>query len=912
MAARRRNRRTVRRGLVEVALVGVLAASGAAASTTAAQSVPANQRAVAVTGVLRASHGEPLRAGGQPVPVHILEVGQHELYDVAGLDAQTAARLHGSKITVRGQRRGPHTVEATEAPTLVSSRDGDEAATPAMTAAATETRTVGALLVNFTTDTRTPFTLDQVRTNTFSGTDSANAYFNESSYGTRQLSGDAHGWYTISADTSTCAYSAWATAARNAATAAGVDLSKYQHLMYIFPSTPVCNWSGLGSLGGSQTWYNGSISVGLLAHELGHNFDYHHASSMRCTDSAGAVVPISSTCTFAEYGDPYDVMGSAAVRQLSGRHRMKTNWLTDTQTVTSEGSYRIAPLHYTTGVRHLRIDRSDGTALFIEARRPNGQYDATFSTGQNAAQGVLVRIAHPTWATQTRLVDATTSTSTFNDAALTPGNTITDPLSLANITVTSSDATGATVSINWGPDTVAPSPPGPLSISAVYTSAGAAATIEWAASSDNLWVAGYQVARDGTQIANLTTTSFTDTTAVRGATHVYSVVAYDRANNVSAASTATVNVPANGPVVDEPPTPPADGASTFTPVSPTRLLDTRNGISASGRVGAGRQVVLDVAGGATVPANATAIALNVTAVNPSTAGFITVHPCSGSVPDTSTLNYVAGQTVANTTIAALSGAGQLCVWTFVQTDILVDITGWLGPNGTSRLTPLGPTRVVDTRSGVGGQRLAAGATMTVDLNGMVPAGSTAVALNVTGVNSSRPGFMTVFPCNGAVPNTSTVNYVAGEARPNNTIVGLTAGKVCVYSDAATEVLVDLLGAFGRSGLGYEPTSPIRVLDTRRSGTLGAGDAVGYSVGAPALGAGSPGAAYVNVTVANHTVAGYVTTYDCRARGDTSTVNQKVGQAAANGAIVPLLGLQSCAWTFAGGDLIVDLNGWWVP
>jgi hypothetical protein len=358
--------------------------------------------------------------------------------------------------------------------------------------------------------------------------------------------------------------------------------------------------------------------------------------------------------------------------------------------------------------------------------------------------------------------------------------------------------------------------------------------------------------------------------------------------------------------------PPGAGASAFTPMSPLRLVDTRNGIGASGRVGAGRQVVLQVADGVNVPADATAAVLNVTAVIPAAAGFVTVYPCSDSVPDTSTLNYVTGQTVANTTIAALSGAGQLCVWTFAETDILVDITGWLGPSGTSRLTPIGPTRVVDTRSGLGGRRLGAGATMTVDLNGKVPPGSTAVALNVTGVTASTPGFMTVFPCSGAVPNTSTVNFVAGEARPNNTIVGLTGGRVCIFTDAATEVLVDLLGSYGPSGLRYEPTPPIRVLDTRRSGTLGAGGDVGYAVGADALGGQTPGAAYVNVTAANHTAAGYVTTYDCITRRDTSTVNQKVGQAAANGAIVPLNALQSCAWTFGGGDLIVDLNGWWVP
>ena len=360
------------------------------------------------------------------------------------------------------------------------------------------------------------------------------------------------------------------------------------------------------------------------------------------------------------------------------------------------------------------------------------------------------------------------------------------------------------------------------------------------------------------------------------------------------------------------PTPLPPGTSAFTPVTPVRLVDTRNSVGAVGRVAAGRQVVVQVADGVRVPADATAAVVNVAAVNPSAPGFLLVYPCSEEVPDTSTLNYVAGQTVANTTIAALSSAGQLCAWTFAETDILVDITGWLSPRGASRLTPIGPTRVVDTRSNVGGVRLAAGQTLAVDLNGVVPAGSNAVAVNVTAVNAATAGFLTVFPCSGAPPNTSTVNYVADEARPNNTIVGLSGGRVCVFSDAATDVLVDLLGSFSASGLGYQPTAPVRVLDTRRTGTLVAGSVAAYSVAAAGLGAQVPGAAYVNVTAANHTVDGFVTTYDCVTRRDTSTLNQKVGQATANGAIVPLSALQSCGWMFGGGDLIVDLNGWWVP
>ena len=206
-----------------------------------------------------------------------------------------------------------------------------------------------------------------------------------------------------------------------------------------------------------------------------------------------------------------------------------------------------------------------------------------------------------------------------------------------------------------------------------------------------------------------------------------------------------------------------------------------------------------------------------------------------------------------------------------------------------------------------------GSTLSVDFNGYVPAGSTAVALNVTAVDSSTPGYLTVFPCAGSLPQTSTVNHVAVEARPNNTIVGLSAGRVCIFSYAQSDVLVDLVGSFGPTGAAYKPTAPVRVIDTRQyRPPVAAQETVGYSVVAPALGGDQPSAAFVNVTATDHAVPGYVTTFDCGVRRETSTLNQQVGQTAANGAIVPLApNLQSCAWMYGGGHLIVDLNGWWV-
>lgn len=365
------------------------------------------------------------------------------------------------------------------------------------------------------------------------------------------------------------------------------------------------------------------------------------------------------------------------------------------------------------------------------------------------------------------------------------------------------------------------------------------------------------------------------------------------------------------------PAPPGEACTTkVTPVTPNRVLDTRHGIGGSRRVPAGRQVVVQVAGTSGVPVGASAAVVNITAVSPSGWGFLTAFPCTDGVPDTSNVNYVGGQIVSNNTIAALSPAGQLCVWTYAETDILVDVTGWLGANGASRLTPVGPNRVVDTRRGLGGPRVAARGTLEVDFTGRVPAGTTAVSFNVTATRASEGGFMTAYPCGQPLPDTSVVNYVPNEDRPNNVIVGLGAGnRVCIYSYGSSDVIVDHTGSFSPAGLSYLPTPPDRLLDTRAGGTqpaVAANTVLGYSVVRPRLGSLDADAAFVNVTATEHPRQGFVTTFDCTAVPDASTVNQRLGQDNANGAIVPLTGdSRSCAWMSDVGHLIVDLNGWWV-
>jgi hypothetical protein len=135
-------------------------------------------------------------------------------------------------------------------------------------------------------------------------------------------------------------------------------------------------------------------------------------------------------------------------------------------------------------------------------------------------------------------------------------------------------------------------------------------------------------------------------------------------------------------------------------VPPSRLLDTRDATGGhKGRLAAGETFQLTVSGMADVPGNASAVALNVTAVSPVGDGFLSAWPCGGPEPTTSNLNFVGGQIVANSVMVGVGANGRVCLKSSVATDALADVSAWF--DGTSPFAPLAPDRLVDTRSGLG-------------------------------------------------------------------------------------------------------------------------------------------------------------------------------------------------------------------
>jgi hypothetical protein len=153
------------------------------------------------------------------------------------------------------------------------------------------------------------------------------------------------------------------------------------------------------------------------------------------------------------------------------------------------------------------------------------------------------------------------------------------------------------------------------------------------------------------------------------------------------------------------------------------------------------------------------------------------------------MNYLAGEAVANEVVAKLSPVGSICVYVDSAVNVIVDVAGYVPV--TSDYVALTPARLLDTRP----TPVPAGGTVEVPVAGRggVPADAKAVVANVTVVGATVPGFATVFPC-GTVPDTSSMNYLAGEAVANEVVAKLSpVGSICVYAHSAVNVIVDVAG-----------------------------------------------------------------------------------------------------------------------
>ena len=329
--------------------------------------------------------------------------------------------------------------------------------------------------------------------------------------------------------------------------------------------------------------------------------------------------------------------------------------------------------------------------------------------------------------------------------------------------------------------------------------------------------------------AQCTVTGASGSCTVNGLTNGTSYTFTSTATNAAGTSSSSVASAAATPGVS--------GGARFNPVTPVRILDTRTTNTPSGvagRVAQGGSLNLQITGANGIPNDATAVVMNVTAVSPNVAGYVTVYPNGVSRPEASNLNFVPGDTVPNLVTVGIGTSGQVNLFNANGTvDLIADVVGYYSPVSGSYFTAVTPVRALDTRNGTGAAlaRVGQGGQVSLQILGAngVPNDATGVVLNVTAVSPHVAGYATVYPNGVSRPEASNLNFVPGDTVPNLVIVGIgSAGKVNLFNANGTvDLIADIVGYYSPDNTAKQffSITPVRALDTR-NGTGGFSAAVG--------------------------------------------------------------------------------------
>lgn len=310
----------------------------------------------------------------------------------------------------------------------------------------------------------------------------------------------------------------------------------------------------------------------------------------------------------------------------------------------------------------------------------------------------------------------------------------------------------------------------------------------------------------------------------------------------------------------------------FRALAPSRVLDTRSGHAAAGPVPANGEITVHIGGQAGIPATGvSAVVLNLTVTETRSYGFITAYPTGTAKPNASNLNYVAGQTVPNLAVVKVDAQGRI---NFANTGsssvaLIADVAGYFvggTPSGEGAFRSLEPSRVLDTRMGVGAAgAVAPNGVITVQIAGRsgVPAsGAAAVVLNLTATEARSFGFVTAYPAGSAKPNASNVNYVTGQTVPNLAVVKLDAqGRINLANTSAGSValVADVAGYYiGTPGAGAF-TEGFTIDPLSATGEVVAGWSVDWRTGVASVDCRGDRGSFVGISGGTH---------DCGASADS--------------------------------------------
>jgi hypothetical protein len=374
-----------------------------------------------------------------------------------------------------------------------------------------------------------------------------------------------------------------------------------------------------------------------------------------------------------------------------------------------------------------------------------------------------------------------------------------------------------------------------------------------------------------------------------------------------------------GPVRKE--APGAGNPTYLIPISPSRILDTRNGVGGNllplGPQGA---TTLDVTGVGGVPElGVDAVVMNVTVDQPTAPGFLSVWPSGEPRPLVSSLNFVPGQVVPNLVTVKVGADGRVNIFNSAgDTDVVADVVGYYSAKGagSGAFTALTPARIMDTREAGGPAAAGREVKLRVLGAGGVPSsGVSAVALNVTVDQPTAPGFLTTWPSGEPRPTASTHNFVAGGTVANLVLAKVGAGgMVSMFNSAGSvQLVVDVVGYFSGSGSAFVPVTPRRVTDSREGQPFGSLAVGGTGIADMGVPAGASGVV-VNVTATDSSERSFVTVWPAgEVRPFASTVNPVPGLSVPNHAYLKTGAGRLSVFNNSGStDVVIDVFGYFRP
>ena len=373
------------------------------------------------------------------------------------------------------------------------------------------------------------------------------------------------------------------------------------------------------------------------------------------------------------------------------------------------------------------------------------------------------------------------------------------------------------------------------------------------------------------------------------------------------------------------------GGLRFIPVTPCRIVDTRNATGPFGGpfLGANTSRSFAIPSSAcNIPANAQAYALNYTVVPKVKLAFLTTYPCGQSVPLVSTLNS-DGRIKAGAAITPAGTNGAVCVFATDDTELVMDISGYFVSSTTANslaFYPITPCRVVDTRNAVsalGGPSMVGNASRTFPVLSSpcnLPGSAAAYAMNFTTVPKvGHLDFLTTWPAGQSQPLVSTLNSQTGAVTANAAIVPAgTNGDINVFVTDNSDLVIDVNGYFAppaQGGLSFVNLAPCRVLDTRAPS--GSPPFVGTrQVNVSGSGCNAPASAqaYVlNATVVPPGPLDFLTMWNGVGQQPlVSTLNASDAAITSNMAITPASSGSVGAFVPQQSHLVLDITGYFAP